>query len=81
MSTRASMSTTSCLRCGGEEIRTQLDIGGLLGADRREQLMLEAIDKYLAREADALADNTEERLSTELAERLAAILDGSGEAG
>jgi predicted ATPase len=60
-----------------EQIRTQLDIGGLLGADRREQLMLEAIDKYLAREADALADNTDERLSTELAERLATILDGS----
>lgn len=58
-----------------EELRTELDTRQLLGTDRREHLMLEAIDKHLAREADALADGKDDVLSRQTAGTLASILD------
>ena len=58
-----------------EELRTELDTRQLLGTDRRENLMLEAIDKHLANEADALAAHKDELLSESTAQKLSSILD------
>jgi uncharacterized protein (TIGR02646 family) len=60
------------------ELREQLDTRDQLGANRRERLMLEAIDNYLAREAQTLRDGGQPLLKQETSERLAAILDETG---
>jgi uncharacterized protein (TIGR02646 family) len=58
-----------------DELRATLDTQQLLGSDRREQLMLEAIDEHLAREATDLADRKDERIDERTAAKLAEILD------
>jgi predicted ATP-binding protein involved in virulence len=57
------------------ELRLQLDTRDQLGANRRESLMLEAIDRYLAREADTLREGGQPLLKQQTSDRLAAILD------
>ena len=57
------------------ELRAQLDTRDHLGAGRRERMMLEAIDAYLAREAEALGERGQPLLKRQTSERLAAILD------
>jgi energy-coupling factor transporter ATP-binding protein EcfA2 len=57
-----------------EELRKRLDTREYLGANQREQMMLDAIDGYLAREADALRARKHERLKEETRQALAAIL-------
>jgi hypothetical protein len=57
------------------DLRTQLDTRDHLGADRRERMMLEAIDHFLAREAEALGDGRQPLLKKQTSDRLAAILD------
>ena len=61
------------------ELRRQLDTRDQLGANRRENLMLEAIDEYLAREAETLREGGQPLLKQQTSERLAAILDEAGE--
>lgn len=61
------------------ELRRQLDTREQLGANRRENLMLEAIDEYLAREVETLRDGGQPLLKQQTSERLAAILDEAGE--
>jgi predicted ATP-binding protein involved in virulence len=61
-----------------EELRAQLDTREYLGADRREQMMLDAIDSHLAREADALRDRKDHRLKQQTTAALAEILSEAG---
>jgi uncharacterized protein (TIGR02646 family) len=58
-----------------QDLRGQLDRYEQLGTNRREQLMLEAIDEHLAKEADALHDRKDELLREETRAKLATILD------
>ena len=56
------------------ELRTLLDQLGMMGATRREQLMLEAIDDYLAREEESLEPAARAVEGDKLSRTLAGIL-------
>ncbi len=61
-----------------KQLQQDLQKYELLGANRRERLMLEAIDDYLAKQADAVRDGQGEQLKASTRAKLASILERVG---